>query len=265
MKVCIVTVGNEILKGRTVNTNAAHIGRALTFAGHSVSLGITVPDSMDDIVWAFRTAMDSSDIIVSSGGLGPTYDDMTIDGVSRALNIELELNPDAEKMIRSKYESMGVELTPARIKMAYLPKGSRAIPNSVGTAPGLFLKFNGKTLIVLPGVPAEMKAILEEILPEISAKDYFYYEESVIIKGIMESAIAPVVERIMKKYGGRVYIKSHPRKAEDKSPEVEIEVSGSSSRESEATDRVRSALEDVKAESSKLKAHNKKEGEEIFH
>lgn len=265
MRVCVVTVGNEILKGKTINTNAAHIGRLLTFAGHEIVLGITVPDRIEDIVWAFKNAMENCEIVISCGGLGPTYDDMTLEGLSKGLGLELELNKEAEEMIRKKYESMKVEITPARIKMARLPIGSRVVYNPVGTAPGVFLEYLGRKIVVLPGVPAEMKAILDGIIGEIKAKDHFYYEESVVIKGIMESAIAPVVDAIMKKNEGRVYIKSHPRKSEDKSPELEIEISGSSSSEGDAKRNVKKALNEIKIESERLRSSVSVERKEYFH
>lgn len=252
-KACIVTVGNEILKGKTVNTNASHIGRVLSFLGYEVVRGIVVPDNEEDIIWAFRNAMFVSDLVVSSGGLGPTFDDMTLNGLAKALEVELEVNEEALGMIKKKYDSMGVELTEERIKMAKLPEKSKALKNPVGTAPGVYLERGDKKVLVLPGVPAEMKAILEEMSENLRFNGRSYYEESVDIKGIMESAMAPVIDKIMKKHSGEVYIKSHPKHSENRNPELEIEVSASAETKEEATKRVKATLEEIVLEAEKMR------------
>ncbi|WP_075056987.1 hypothetical protein [Thermogymnomonas acidicola] len=93
MQAAVLTIGNEILKGKTVNTNAAHIGRVLTFSGHTVVLGLTVRDVREEIVWGgFRTASQFADIVVSTGGLGPTFDDMTSSSFAEALGLPLVEN-----------------------------------------------------------------------------------------------------------------------------------------------------------------------------
>lgn len=252
-KACIVTVGNEILKGKTINSNASYIGRVLSFLGYEVIRGITVPDNEDDIVWAFRNAMFVSDLVVSSGGLGPTFDDMTLKSLAKALELKLEVNSEALRMVKSKYDAMGVEMTKDRIKMAQLPEHSTPLKNPVGTAPGVFLELKGKKVIVLPGVPSEMKAILDEFSENLKVSGRAYYEESIIVKGIMESAIAPVIESIMKKHAGEVYIKSHPRHSENTRPELEIEVSTSGISKDESVRKVKDTLEEVTRESDKLR------------
>jgi len=116
MKAYVITVGNEILKGRTINTNAAHIGRVLTYAGYDVIRMVVVPDDIDEIVWAFRDGISRADLVVSTGGLGPTFDDKTVEGLAKALNLELELNQEAYSMVKGKYDRLGVELTRERVK-----------------------------------------------------------------------------------------------------------------------------------------------------
>lgn len=245
MRAYIITIGNEILKGRTINTNAAHIGRVLTYAGYDVIRMVVVPDDIDEIVWAFRDGLSKADLIVSTGGLGPTFDDKTVEALAKALNLELELNQEAYNMVKSKYDRLGVELTRERIKMAYMPKGAKPLPNPVGTAPGVYIEYAGKRIITLPGVPAEMEAILDEILPQLRVPGRYYYEESVVVRGIMESALAPVVNEVMRLNAGLVYVKSHPKGIEIEKPVVEVEVSASGSSEEEVKGRVKEAIKQI--------------------
>ncbi|EQB66215.1 MAG: hypothetical protein AMDU3_IPLC00001G0381 [Thermoplasmatales archaeon I-plasma] len=123
MKACVLTIGNEILKGKTVNTNAAEIGRMLYFAGYEVYRGLVVPDVKEEIGQAFRSLVGICDVIVSTGGLGPTFDDMTISSFADEFNIPLELNEDVYKEIRARTERSGMEMTKEREKMALVPKG----------------------------------------------------------------------------------------------------------------------------------------------
>ncbi|MGC8609474.1 MAG: nicotinamide mononucleotide deamidase-related protein, partial [Thermoplasmata archaeon] len=204
----VITIGNEILKGRTVNTNAAFIGNFLTLSGYRVRRSLVVMDDLDEIAWAFKLAMENASLVVSSGGLGPTFDDMTLEGFVRATGQKLVLDDSALSMIREKYGN--IELTKERIKMATIPEGSEPVPNPVGTAPGIYYEKDEKKVIILPGVPSEMQAILETLKTRIRQKDVHYWDESVEVTGIMESAFAPVVASLMKKYPD-VYIKSHPK------------------------------------------------------
>ncbi len=238
----VITVGNEILKGRTVNTNAAFIGNFLTLSGYRVRRGITVMDEIDEIVWAFSTAMENASLVVSSGGLGPTFDDMTLDGFAKTTGQKLRINDAALSMIKEKYH--GIELTEERIKMARIPDRSEPVPNPVGTAPGIYYDNGAVIVIILPGVPPEMNAILESLRDRIRQKDVHYYDESVIIAGIMESEFAPVISMLMKKHPC-VYIKSHPRNIEVRNPELEIEVSSYGKSENEAKENADRVIHDV--------------------
>lgn len=246
MRASILTIGNELLKGRTVNTNFSHIGRVLTYAGYDVYRGIIVRDDPAEISWGITQCVGFSDLVVTSGGLGPTFDDMTVECISDALGLSLETNPEALSMIRSKYLAQNLELTPERMKMAILPRGSEPLPNPVGTAPGVLLRYRGKVIVILPGVPSEMKAILDSIIPRLKVPGRSYHEESIIIEGVMESAFAPVVAEEMKLSGGSVYIKSHPVSFELNNPVLEIEVSASAEDEAKARELVERALKHLK-------------------
>ncbi len=221
MKAVIITVGNEILKGRTVNTNFSYIGELLTYSGYDVVKGIIVRDNLDEIANAFRESFSAGDIIISSGGLGPTYDDMTLKGFSACFGLKLVKNQEAENMILGKAGYM----TPAREKMSILPEGSEPLENRAGTAPGIYIEISGKTFIIVPGVPGEVKSIMEGIKDRIKVPGFQYTDRSENLYNVKESLIAPLIADLMKKYGGNAYIKTHPKVDENGEPWVEVEVS----------------------------------------
>lgn len=224
MRASVLTIGNEILNGRTINSNLAHIGRVLTYAGYEVYRALTVRDDPKEIAWSINTALSFSDLVVTSGGLGPTFDDMTIESISDALGIPLEINQEELEKLKSRYIDRHLELTESRLKMVKLPKGSTALNNPIGAAPGVLLTHDGKRILILPGVPGEMEAILDSVIDEIRTSDVKYYEETFPLDGIMESSLAPLVNQIMKKWSGKVYIKSHPKRSEIANPSLEIQI-----------------------------------------
>lgn len=156
---------------------------------------------------------------------------MTLKGVARALGQRVRLNREAVKLVRNHYfrrfKGRQMRLTKARVKMASIPAGGRPVPNPVGTAPGVRLAVNRTMIFCLPGVPSEAKAIfLDSILPELKAKagGRSFAERWVRISGIMESSLAPIIDRVMARNAG-VYIKSHPRGVENNHPQIELHFS----------------------------------------
>ncbi|MFP3143706.1 MAG: nicotinamide mononucleotide deamidase-related protein [Caldisphaera sp.] len=255
VKAWILSVGNELLIGRIVNTNASWIAKRLTFLGVTVTRIITVPDIIDDIVEEIERGLKYSNIIITTGGLGPTYDDKTLEAVAKAVKRKLVLNKDALKMISTKFSKGNLPMTKEREKMAYLPEGAIPLKNSVGTAPGSFLELDGKILISLPGVPKEMEAIFEEeligkikkITPPISVVECGFK-----VEGVPESSIAPILEQIDKKFSN-LYIKSHPKGIEVGGPILEIKVLASDKEENKAREKAESALKIAKEQAEKLK------------
>ncbi len=242
MRAVIVSIGNELLRGKTVNTNATDISLSLTMAGYDVLRDLVVTDDIEEISWALMEAIKVSDLVVTTGGLGPTFDDMTLDAVSHALKLPLQENKDAVEILSARYQRLGVQMTPARMKMAMLPKGAIPLKNPVGAAPGVRLKFGRTTVIVLPGVPKEAYGILSSIIDELRVPGTFYYSESRFLESGMESALAPRVKDVMQSLQNRVYIKTHPRQSEAKKPAVEIEILARAPSEDEARELVRSAF-----------------------
>ena len=250
-KIEIVSVGNELLIGKTVNTNAQWLAKRVTSLGLSVERTTVIGDDVGQIAQALRETVTRSPLfILTTGGLGPTFDDKTLEGVARAFDFELEVNEKALEMIEEKYaryaKDLGrpkLELTPARVKMARLPIGAKPLPNPVGTAPAVTLQQDNVTVVALPGVPEEMKAIFDDsLLPllKAAAGNTTFFETSLHVRGVMESAIAPLIDQVMHE-NPYIYIKSHPMGAEKK-PRIELHLSTTAEKAATARQRVGRAL-----------------------
>jgi len=246
----IVCVGNELLIGKTVNTNAHWLAKRATSFGITVKRITIAADDVNEIAKVVREVLKRKPLfIITTGGLGPTFDDKTLEGVSKALNLKWEVNEKALQMVREKYEAYvkagrmeKVELTPARVKMAKLPKNAEPLPNPVGTAPGVMVKVDGTFLIALPGVPSEMEAIFDESVAPLLKKEAgeaAFFETSIYTDGIMESTLAPLIDQTMHD-NPYVYIKSHP-KGEEKKPHLEIHFSTTAKDSKTAKDRLEKA------------------------
>jgi molybdenum cofactor synthesis domain-containing protein len=223
----IVSIGNELLIGRIVNTNAAWLCRKLLILGFSVKRVLTIPDSEEDIVEVVRECVGRRvRVLILTGGLGPTYDDITSESLAKALGRGWEVNSEAYSMVVEKYRSRGFEITSHRVKLAKMPSNSKPLPNPIGTAPGIFTIEGDTYIFALPGIPSEMEAMfnseVEKILREIGSKTYFI-EGMIIVEGVPESAAAPIIDKCMKKHGG-AYIKSHPKGFESSKPVLDIRV-----------------------------------------
>ena len=194
MRVEVVTVGNELLSGRTVDTNLADLGRALEPIGAPVVYHQTVADRVDEIGGALQKALQRSDLVIVTGGLGPTPDDLTRKAVAQALGRPLALDEQVLERIRERWRSIGgSDPMPANNELqALVPRGARVLPNPVGSAPGLQIEHQDKVVFVLPGVPSEMRAILaESILPWVQGRGreairYLVFRTS----GMRESVLA---------------------------------------------------------------------------
>jgi nicotinamide-nucleotide amidase len=230
----IVSIGNELLIGKTANTNAQWLAKRATSLGLPVRRVTVISDDVKEIAKVMKEAIHRNPtFIVTTGGLGPTFDDKALEGIAKALRSKLTVNEEALRMVKEKYvkyaEERGeakIELTPPRIKMAKLPAEAKPLPNPVGTAPGVAVKEGDVTIFALPGVPSEMKAIFEgSLLPilKAAAGDQTFFETSLYVTGIMESEMAPAIDSVMHD-NPHTYIKSHPMGAEKK-PSLELHIS----------------------------------------
>ena len=223
----IINIGNELLIGKIVNSNASWLSNKITYLGYNVSRITVVSDNICEIANSIQEAQSRHPhVIIITGGLGPTFDDITLEGLAKALNVSTKLNQKALNMIKKKYVTLGLNMTKERTKMAKFPENADALQNPVGTAPGCLIKSNGVLIIALPGVPQEMKEIFESLTPKFkktSGKNFFD-ETSFDVTGISESELAPFVKNIMEKYD-LIYIKSHPQKTKHGS-KLEIHITG---------------------------------------
>ena len=213
----IVAIGNELLIGKTLDTNSHWLARQISKLGGVLRRITTVPDRRDEIADVVGQALsERPDFLITLGGLGPTHDDITLSSISKALKRRLILNRDALAFLRMRYLTRfgpGVKLTPPRIKMARFPEGAVPLPNPIGTAPAPCLNVRGTILVALPGVPKEMRAIFKtSVAPMIKkfGSTQHFYDRSLILLGIPESSLSPIIDQVMRKHK-RVYIKSHPR------------------------------------------------------
>ena len=158
----VISVGTEHLLGQIVDTNATYICTVLADLGIAVYFRSTVGDNVRRVQDVFLHALDRADLIVSTGGLGPTDDDLTVAAVADALGLPLELHEEAWEHVQEFFRRRNRPLSSQQEKQAMLPRGARMIPNSRGSAPGVIIEHRDKTLIFTPGVPREMKGMMQD-------------------------------------------------------------------------------------------------------
>ena len=167
----IITIGDEILYGQIIDTNSQWISTELDKIGVSVFRKTAVGDNKEEILKILKESEQRSDIILITGGLGPTSDDITKPALAEYFNSKLVLNQEALEDVTKFFKSKGKDLSELNRQQAFLPDVCRFISNKSGTAPGMWFEKNGKILISMPGVPFEMKAMMQqEVLPKITQK-----------------------------------------------------------------------------------------------
>lgn len=165
-KISILTIGDELLNGEVADTNTATIGRILGARGYTLQSRVTVPDEESAISAALQHLAVGSDVVIVSGGLGPTEDDITARAAAKAFGRRLVLNDEALGQIRAFFQRQGLPMHPRNEKQALLPQKVKILPNPLGTAPGFCLCQDERDIFFLPGVPAEMRIMLEQsVLP----------------------------------------------------------------------------------------------------
>jgi molybdenum cofactor synthesis domain-containing protein len=160
----MLVIGDEILSGRTRDANMHHLAQALT--GHGIELCEcrVVRDDHDSIVAAVRALSDGYDHVFTSGGIGPTHDDITADAIAAAFDVKIDIRDDARAIMMAFFDQRGVEATPARLRMARIPDGAVLIDNPVSIAPGFTLK----NVHVMAGIPTIFEAMVASVLPQIT-------------------------------------------------------------------------------------------------
>lgn len=256
-RVEIIAVGKEILRGRTLDTNSNWIAQRISALGGKVARIVVVDDLIPEIIKELKTSLNNrSKVVITTGGMGPTFDDRTLEAVARVTRRKLILNQEALDFVAQRYRKFkqkgfvdSEELTPSRKKMALLPRGSTILPNSVGAAPGIKLIFKNTTIFCLPGVPAEMKAIFEESLVrelQTMVGKRLFRERKVIVDLGDESRLTGVVDQVMRQAPG-VYIKSFPSHF-GKEVHLPLGIIASGNTQKEVDDLLLKAIEKLKEE-----------------
>ncbi|MCW4004338.1 MAG: molybdopterin-binding protein [Candidatus Bathyarchaeota archaeon] len=244
----VICVGNELLIGKIPNTNAHWLAKQATQLGVNVKRVTVVQDLIDEIANSICEAIARKPrFIITTGGLGPTFDDKTLQGIARALNRKLEVNPAALEMVKQRIIEYAkkrqmpteTELTPPRVKMATFPEKTEPIINPIGTAPVAKANVDDTVLFALPGVPSEMEAIFTQTIKPLLKEAVgcnMFCEQSIFVEDIMESRLAPLIDQVMSENEG-VYIKSHPMLTEIK-PRIEAHLTTIASPEEEPARKI---------------------------
>lgn len=192
----VITVGSEIVEGIILNTNAKFLSEKLTELGLRVKRNISIDDDLNDIVQAIKQSMDDSDIIVLSGGLGPTEDDKTREAVAFALGRRLVLDETLRDSIRTRLAKYHKYVFANNDRQAMLVDGATIIPNEVGSAPGQMINHHGKIIILLPGPPQELKPMFETVLGNLRS-DQYLVTVSMLFFAIAESALDEMIVKLL--------------------------------------------------------------------
>lgn len=203
MRAELIFTGTELLLGEVLNTHAGYLGRRLAALGIEPVLHTTVGDQWEMLSAVLKQALSRSDLVIVTGGLGPTTDDLTKDTVAEVLGLPMVLDGASLERIKSFFFLRGVEMPRIMERQAFFPAGSRVLPNPRGTAPGALLEINGRYLVLLPGPPGELQAIFEEsvepFLAGLGARKTVYKSTVLKVCGISEAA----VQEKLKDLGGQ--------------------------------------------------------------
>lgn len=199
MKAEIISVGTEILLGDIVNTNAQYVAKELASIGIEVYHQSTVGDNVERLYECFKESLERSDVVITTGGLGPTKDDLTKEVAAKFFGQELVLHEPSWEYIKSLIQRRGKEIAPNNKKQAYFPESAIILKNNNGTAPGAILKKDDKAIIVLPGPPKEMKAMFNEsVMPYLNQfTDFKLISKTLRLYGIGESDLEIAIMDIL--------------------------------------------------------------------
>ncbi len=210
----IISIGNELLSGLTINTNAAFIGDKLTTIGINVSRILTISDTPLTIVNALREIDNDTQIVIVTGGLGPTPDDLTKNAIADFFKTELILDDRTLQRIRQIFEGRGMTMPDINRDQAMIPAIANVIPNKYGTAPGLEINYDNKMYYFLPGVPYEMKMLIDEYLLDILSRKYQPAKPDIHVfrtNGLAESKLYEKVKNILDSIGNTYDIAFLPK------------------------------------------------------
>lgn len=242
MTVEIIAVGTEILLGNIVNTNAAYLAEKCAGLGLSCYHQDVVGDNEERLCETIRTALSRADILLLSGGLGPTQDDLTKEAAAKVMGKSLYLHEESKEAIRAFFEKRGLEITDNNWKQAMVPEGCIVVENPNGTAPGIIMAENGKHVILMPGPPNELVPMFEtSIMPYLSKlQSCVIFSQTVKICGVGESKLETMIRDLIEK-------QTNPTVATyAKTGEVHLRVTARAEDEKEAKKLVKPMVKELK-------------------
>lgn len=197
LRACIISTGEEVLRGELVDTNSVHLAQRLGEVGFSIQLMLTTGDRREDLTWAIETGLEKADYIFLSGGLGPTTDDLTTEVVAKVAKVELYFHQPSWQHIEDRFAEFGLPVTQNNRKQVLFPDGSRVLVNPNGTAPGFALPLTvsggEREIVALPGPPSEMQPMLERYLGSLDVV-HIPTNSFTRLFGIGESSLGEVMD-----------------------------------------------------------------------
>jgi len=245
IKARIICIGNEILLGHIKNTNASYISRMLTGIGIKTAGHASIPDEADVIISSIRNALHNSDIVVVTGGLGPTVDDLTLECIGKALHKKSSFNKKVASHIKLHFKKRKLKMPENNLRQALIPEGAKFILNNIGTAPGLIIPERGRVLIALPGVPFELYPMFEKtVLPYLQKTlrpDKIIKSRIIKITGLPESKVNEKILDILKVKGDvQMGIYPHPE-------EISVKITITGQNEKDARSAIKKIEKKIKA------------------
>lgn len=206
----LLTLGDELLLGLTANGHLTHIGAQLGSRGVLLRRNVTITDEADAIVEQFRESWAKADVVITTGGLGPTCDDRTREAIAEVLGQKLVFEPEIVKAIEARFARLGRKMTENNLKQAYRFERGEVLPNAHGTAPGLWVEQDGKVLVMLPGPPNELQPMFaEQVVPRLARRGLLMEREAYVqirSAGVGESALEMKLQPVFEKYGDALSI-----------------------------------------------------------
>lgn len=206
----LLTLGDELLLGLTANSHLAFIGAQLGRRGMTLQRNVTVTDEAEAIAAQFAESWARSDVVITTGGLGPTCDDRTREAIAGVLGQKLVFDPVLEKAVVERFARLGRKMTPNNLKQAHRPERAEPLPNANGTAPGLWIEQDGKVLCMLPGPPNELQPMFtEQVLPRLARLGLLLESEAYVqirTAGIGESALETKLQPVFDRHGGALSV-----------------------------------------------------------
>lgn len=235
----LLSVGTELLLGEILNTNVKYLSEELSVMGINVFYHTTVGDNPGRLEDAVKTAFSRADIVVATGGLGPTQDDITKEVIAECMGFELHFDSKAYESMAEFFKKNGRPMPESNKKQAMLPKGGITLYNTCGTAPGCIMEKDGKMAVILPGPPSEMKAMFETAKPYLS-KEGRIYTKNLRVFGLGESHASELLDDMITK-GGKVTVAPYALTGE-----VRLRIAVKSESEKEAEEILKKTEEKIK-------------------